>query len=103
MTEFMPFASGHGIEAPERESHATPSSGEKWIVTVYDNDHNTVEEVVTVLILATGCSVEEANIETWEVHHLGRSVVHRSDEDECRGVADVVSVIGIRVEATPEP
>lgn len=102
MTDRPWFSNGAGIELPELEEHALPASGEKWIVTVYDNDFNTEEEVMTVLMLATGCSAEEAYIETWEVHHLGQSVVHRADEDECRSVAEVVAVIGIRVEATPD-
>lgn len=73
-----------------------------WNVTVYNNDHNTYEEVMTVLQLATGCSVEEAYIETWEVDHLGASTVHRADEAECIRVADIIRVIGIRVEVTQE-
>lgn len=91
-----------GIEAPEREKHVLPSSGETWMVTVYNNDSNTYEEVMTVLMLATGCCSEEAYIEAWEIDHYGACVVHRSDENECRGAAEVIAVIGIKVEATPE-
>jgi hypothetical protein len=29
-------------------------------------------------------------------------VVHRSSEDECQRAADIISTIGIHVEATPE-
>lgn len=103
MTDRPWINSGHGIGLPELEQEIRPSSGEKWIVTVYDNDFNTEDEVITVLMLATGCTTEEAYIETWEIHNLGQSVVHRSDADECKGVAEVVGVIGIRVEVTPEP
>ena len=28
-------------------------------MTVFDNDHNTVEEVVHILVVATGCSMDE--------------------------------------------
>ena len=73
-----------------------------WIVTVFDNDHNTAEEVVVVLIVATGCTVQEAEIEMWEVHNLGRSVVHHGGKSECEKVAETIRQIGIRVTVTEE-
>lgn len=73
-----------------------------WIVRVYNNDHNTYEEVVTILVLATSCTIQEASMETWEIDRLGSSVVHQGDESECRRVAKVISTIGIRVEVTQE-
>lgn len=76
--------------------------GPMWQVTVFDNDTNTYEEVITVLMIATGCSSEEAYIEAWEIDKYGSCVVHRADEAECQGVADVVSTIGIAVEVSPE-
>jgi ATP-dependent Clp protease adaptor protein ClpS len=88
--------------APAREPGQQATLQPRWLVTVFDNDTNTYEEVMTVLMLATACSAEEAYIEAWEIDHFGQCVVHRSDESECRGVADVVGTIGIRVEAGPE-
>ncbi|MFW5697250.1 MAG: ATP-dependent Clp protease adaptor ClpS [Fimbriimonadaceae bacterium] len=73
-----------------------------WIVTVYNNETNTYEEVISVLMVATGCDLEEAALETWEIDHLGQCVVHRSSADECQRAADIISTIGIHVEATPE-
>ncbi|MBS1723498.1 MAG: ATP-dependent Clp protease adaptor ClpS [Armatimonadetes bacterium] len=105
MTELKEYAAtllASGLEAPARELVEKPSTGESWIVTVYNNETNTYEEVMTVLMLATGCDAEEAYIEAWEVDHFGQCVVHRSDENECKGAADVIAVIGIRVEATPD-
>jgi ATP-dependent Clp protease adaptor protein ClpS len=91
-----------GIEAPERIHETLPSKGESWIVTVFNNDTNTYEEVMTVLMLATNCTQEEAYIEAWEIDHYGQCVVHRADETECKGAAEVIAVIGIRVEVSPE-
>ncbi|RYG16097.1 hypothetical protein EON82_25435 [bacterium] len=73
-----------------------------WIVTVYDNDHNTMDEVLVILIVATQCPVQEAEIETWEVHNLGRSVVHHGGQAECERVAETIRQIGIRVTVTEE-
>jgi ATP-dependent Clp protease adapter protein ClpS len=89
------------IELPELKTpgHGT---GEHWIVTVFDNDINTVDEVLTILMIATQCSADEAYMETWEIHNLGKSVVHHGSEDECWDVARIVAQIGIRVEVSAE-
>src|SRR5207248_3602763 len=67
------------------------------IVIVFDNDFNTWDEVITILQKATGCSLEEAENETWEVHNLGRSVVHHGGRDECHRAATIIRTIGIKV------
>jgi hypothetical protein len=73
-----------------------------WIVTVYNNNHNTWEEVMSILQAATGCGPEEAYLETWEVDNLGASVVHHGREQECQDAAAIIATIGIRVEVTEE-
>jgi hypothetical protein len=71
-----------------------------WIVTVFNNDHNTWDEVLGILMVATGCSSEEAYMETWEIDNLGKSVVHQAAKGECERVALVISEIGIRVQVS---
>ena len=73
-----------------------------YMVIVYDNDRNTVDEVIQILMEATACGIEEAVQETMEVHHLGKSVVHHSGKHECDFVAMVIRTIGIRVEVVEE-
>ena len=73
-----------------------------WIVTVFDNDFNTHDEVTNILIVATGCDMEEAQMETWEVHNLGKSVVHHGDRQECEQAAAVIAQIGIEVQVSQE-
>jgi ATP-dependent Clp protease adaptor protein ClpS len=94
--------SGAGIELPERVAENLETRGDGWIVTVFDNDHNTYEQVMQILMIATGCNSEEAYIEAWEIDHYGRCVVHKACEHECRRAADVIATIGIKVEATPD-
>lgn len=69
-----------------------------WIVTVFDNDFNTYEEVMMILMAATGCSAQEAYIEAWEIDKLGKCVVHHSSEDDCRMAGSIIAEIGIEVE-----
>ncbi len=90
------------IERPEVEEIDRASGGDQWIVTVFDNDYNTIDQVCLILMKATRCSQREAEIETWEVHTLGKSVVHHGQEEECTRVASVIAEIGIRVEVSAE-
>ncbi len=87
------------IERPELDDSLR---SERWVVAVYDNDTNTEEEVIHILLVATGCTVDEAEMETWEVHHLGKSVVHHGGKEECETVSAIISEIGIRVEVYEE-
>ncbi len=90
------------IERPEIRPDDTSSGRGGWIVTVYNNEYNTYDEVIMILMIATECTPDEAYIETWEIDKLGSSVVHISGEEECQRVAQVISTIGIRAEVSPE-
>lgn len=89
------------IELPEATDGST-SGGAFFVVTVFNNDHNTYDEVVDILIRATACARDEAELETWEIDNLGKSVVHYGDQEECEGAAEVIRQIGIRVEVSEE-
>lgn len=91
------------IELPElHEEPSVGSGGGGWKVTVFNNDHNTYEEVVNVLMDATGCDLDEAYIETWEVDHYGKSDVHFARQGECERIAQIIAKIGIEVEVRQE-
>jgi hypothetical protein len=90
------------IEAPQIIERPSEKAEKDWIVTVFNNDYNTYEEVIAILILATACTFDEAYMEAWEIDHLGRSVVHHGKEFDCQKVADIIGKIGIRVEVSRE-
>lgn len=94
---------GATVADPSLLSDSSTQKEKGWIVTVYDNDTNTYLEVISILMVATGCNAQEAAIETWEIDNLGSSVVHRDTESACQDAAKVIATIGIRVEATPDP
>ena len=85
------------LPEPRLDDPGTGGDG-NWMVIVFNNDTNTFEEVVDILQKATSCTAAEAEMETWEVHHLGRSIVHHAERPECERVATVIRSIGIRVE-----
>lgn len=103
MERLIAMADSAVIEKPEVESTDRDARGDGWLVTVFNNDVNTYEEVMVVLMVATHCCADEAYMEAWEIDHLGSCVVHKGDETECRSVAEVIGTIGIRVEASPQP
>lgn len=104
MDERLRWDSGTStIEAPKTDSTHGSTQSDGWLVTVFNNEANTYDEVMVVLMVATSCSADEAYMETWEVDHLGASVVHHADETECRRVAEIIATIGIRVEVGKQP
>jgi ATP-dependent Clp protease adapter protein ClpS len=74
----------------------------RWMVVMFNNDDNTMDEVVEILMEATRCDVEEAAMEMWEAHTFGKAPVHFGSKEECAKVAEVISSIGIKVEVTLE-
>jgi ATP-dependent Clp protease adapter protein ClpS len=89
------------IVLPRPDLSETTAGGGEWMVIVYDNDRNTWDEVIGILQRATGCPLQEAEMETWEIHHLGKSIVHHGEREECEAAAAVIGTIGIRVETAP--
>jgi ATP-dependent Clp protease adaptor protein ClpS len=87
------------LEPIQLDHHA--DSG-RWMVIIFNNPTNTMEEVVEILMAATGCDAEEAYIEMWEAHTYGKASVHFDSRTECERVAEVIASIGVRTEVTPE-
>ena len=72
------------------------------MVVILNNDTNSQEEVIAVLIAATGCSVEEAATEIWEAETYGRAKVHFSSKEECAAAAAIIQSIGVETDVVPE-
>jgi ATP-dependent Clp protease adapter protein ClpS len=82
-------------------SDALTGSG-RWMVLIYNNESNSMDEVVDILMRATGCDAEEAFIEMWEAHTYGKASVHFAAKQECDDVAAVIATVGIKTEVTRE-
>jgi ATP-dependent Clp protease adapter protein ClpS len=87
---------------PDLEEKVPGTGDDGFIVIVFDNPVNTFDEVENILMQATACGRREAQMETWEVHHLGKSVVHHGSAEECERAASVIRTIGIKVEVRME-
>jgi ATP-dependent Clp protease adapter protein ClpS len=90
----------HTVLQPEKT--LSPTHVGRWKVTIFNNDTNSVDEVVFVLMRATGCDQSEAEMETWEAHTFGRAPVHFAKEAECRQAAQVIASIGVKAEVARE-
>ncbi len=87
---------------PDLEEKLPGTGDDGFIVIVFDNPVNTFDEVENILMQGTGCGLREAKMETWEVHHLGKSVVHHGSSEDCERAASVIRTIGIKVEVRME-
>lgn len=88
------------LQVPETTDGATGRG--RWMTVIFNNEHNSMEEVVEVLMRATDCDEDEAAIETWEAHVYGKAPVHFASREECTRAASVIERIGVRTEVSPE-
>lgn len=72
------------------------------MVVIHNNDTNTFEEVISVVMVATGCDIQEAYIEVWDAHTYGKSAVHFADHEECNLAANIIRSIGVHAEVKQE-
>ncbi len=92
----------------ERSPVLTPDlveTGQKlgrFRVVIFNDDVTPYSDVVTILMQATGCDLEEAAIETWEAHHFGQADVHFADEARCQEAARTIRSIGVRTDVRKE-
>jgi ATP-dependent Clp protease adaptor protein ClpS len=76
--------------------------GGRWMVVIYNDETITVEEVLSILMVATGCSSDEAYVEIWEAETYGKASVHFASREECLRVSSLIEQIGVRTDVAPE-
>jgi ATP-dependent Clp protease adapter protein ClpS len=72
------------------------------MVVIFNNEVNSFDEVIAVLMLATGCTAHEAAIEAWEAHTYGKAPVHFAGREVCEEAAAIISRVGVRAEVCEE-
>ncbi len=85
---------------PEVSGPGTGSG--RWMVVIFNNDTTTVDEVIDVLMQATGCDMQEAYTEMWEAHTFGKAPCHFASQNECAEVAAIIGTVGVQTEVVPE-
>ena len=67
-------------------------------VVVHNNDFNTFDEVIKILMKAVpGITLEQAIAYTYEIHNTGAAVPYTGPQERAEAVAAVIRTIGIKV------
>lgn len=78
------------------------SQTRRYRTTIFNNNHTTMDTVVSILMRATGCSAEEAYIEMWEAHTFGKADVHFDTLEICERAARIIRTAGVEAEVRLE-
>jgi ATP-dependent Clp protease adaptor protein ClpS len=72
-------------------------------VVVHDNDYNTFDEVIRILLKAVpGMTRSRAVALTYEIHYTGAAVPYVGPKEQAEAVAAVIRTIGIKVTVEPD-
>ncbi len=74
-----------------------------WVVILYNDDWHPIDQVVSQVQKATGCSLERAEWITLEAHQLGRAIAFSGSLERCQQVAAVLREIRLQVETDRAP
>jgi ATP-dependent Clp protease adapter protein ClpS len=88
---------------PESDDTNARKDDDQYEVRIIDNDYNTYDEVINIVMLALGVTFEEAYAAAWEVDHMGSCVVAQGPWDTCVEIASIIETIGIETQVNPKP
>ncbi len=84
------------------QTQGPDTSMSRWMAVIFNDDVISFTEVISALMLATHCQLEEAQMEAWEAHHYGKAPVHFASKSECEVVVRKLQTIGLKTEVVPE-
>lgn len=76
----------------------SPDDAQLYEVRIMDNDYNTYQEVMDIVMLALDMTDEQAFAVAWEVDNRGSCVVAHAPHDQAEAIAAIIRVIGIEVQ-----
>ncbi len=74
-----------------------------WQVILYNDSHNSYDNVVLWLQKSTGCSQERANSITRTAHTSGKAVAYGGSKEKCQQIAGYLRGKGLQVEVDTAP
>lgn len=72
--------------------------GGPWIVILYNCDCHTFDDVIGILMQATGCTAAQGQKIAEEVDSKGRAICFSGSQPECDRVAGIIGSIRLQVE-----
>lgn len=67
-------------------------------VILYNDEEHTFDEVISQIIVATGCSYDHAEGLTYEVHLVGKAMVFEGQIPECLRVSGILEEIALQTQ-----
>ena len=86
------------ILEPQTQRGQGSGTGDGFRVILYNDDWHSVDEVVTQVQKATGCSQHKAIEIVLEVDARGRGICYRGDREKCQSVAAILREIRLQCE-----
>lgn len=67
-------------------------------VILFNDEWHTFDEVIEQIIKATGCSYNQAESLTFEVHNMGKAAVFEGEFKDCLRVSSVLEEISLHTQ-----
>ncbi|MBC7545323.1 MAG: ATP-dependent Clp protease adaptor ClpS [Candidatus Sericytochromatia bacterium] len=104
---WMPQAATAPLPTSAPQKTAEPRVTVRWLpphkVIVHNNDHNTYEQVIGILMRAVpGMTIAEAIEHAHTIDESGSTVAYRGMVDEAETIAAKIRTIGITVTVEPD-
>lgn len=77
----------------ERETVIDHRLGSPYSVILFDDDHHTMDEVVSQIIKATGYDSQRAYEIMMEAHSSGRAIVYTGHLERCEHIESILAQI----------
>jgi ATP-dependent Clp protease adaptor protein ClpS len=84
-------------EREERVEEDIGAGGEPWKTILFNCSCHSFDQVESVVVKATHCSLARAREISWEVHTKGSAVIYEGHRERCEAVAEVIAAIGLQV------
>ncbi len=75
--------------------------GKPYNVILFNDKHHSMNEVVSQIMKATGCSPQNAASIMMEAHNTGRAVVWTGHKERCEHIANVLEEIRLGTKVEP--
>ncbi len=82
----------------EEDQETTTDSKLPFKVILYNDDWHTFEEVITQLIKAIQCNLEQARAFSFEVHVKGLAMVYHGNLQKCLKVSSILEEIELHTQ-----
>lgn len=76
------------------------SNSDEYCIIVFNNNHNTFEEVIAILSIALKIDAARAEMYAWDIHLMGLSRVYYGSVDDCKTKAAIIGTIGVKTEVS---